>query len=78
MDIDKDFWPCPLAHCGLPLLGPTDERVTIGEITSARANGFKGNRFLYTALVPKEEIPGLPIRLASTFSLVTHPTRMPT
>jgi hypothetical protein len=56
MDIDKDFWPGPLAHCALPLLGPTDERVTIGEITSARANGFKGNRFLYTALVPKEEV----------------------
>src|SRR5882724_6975206 len=56
MDIDKDFWPGPLAHCALPLLGPTDERVIIGEITSDRANGFKGNRFLYTALVPKEEV----------------------
>jgi hypothetical protein len=38
-----------------------DERVTIGEITSARANGFKGNRFLYIALVPKEEVPALPM-----------------
>ena len=56
MDIDKDFWPGPLAHCALPLLGPTDERVIIGEITSDRVNGFKGNRFLYTALVPPEEV----------------------
>ena len=48
MDINKEFWPGPLAHCALPVLGPTDERVIIAETTSDPANGFKGNRFLYS------------------------------
>jgi hypothetical protein len=55
MDIKNDYWPAPLAHCAKPLLESSDERVIVGEITSDPANGFKGNRFLYTALVPKED-----------------------
>src|SRR5271157_4145903 len=49
-------WPPPLAHCGDPLLQATDEWVTVGEVTSEPANGYKGNRFLCTALVPSDEL----------------------
>jgi hypothetical protein len=56
MELTRDHWPPPLAHCGLPLLGPSDEHVVIGEITSEPANNFKGNRMLYTALVPPENL----------------------
>lgn len=56
MELKRDYWPPPLAHCGLPLLRPADEYVTIGEITSDPVNNFKGNRMLYTALVPTENL----------------------
>jgi hypothetical protein len=56
MDLSHDYWPPPLAHCGQPLLDPTDEYVTVGEITSEPRNNFKGNRMLYTALVPAESL----------------------
>ncbi len=56
MDLSHDYWPPPLAHCGQPLLDPTDEYATIGEITSEPRNNFKGNRMLYTALVPIESL----------------------
>ena len=56
MDLSPDHWPPPLAHCGQPLLDPTDEYATIGEITSEPRNNFKGNRMLYTALVPIESL----------------------
>src|ERR1017187_2478096 len=56
MNLSHDYWPPPLAHCGQPLLNPTDEYVTIGEITSEPRNNFKGNRMLYTALVPAESL----------------------
>jgi hypothetical protein len=49
-------WPPPLAHCGDPLAQATDEWVTVCEVTSEPANGYKGNRFLYTALVPSNEL----------------------
>jgi hypothetical protein len=56
MNLSHGYWPPPLAHCGQPLLNPTDEYVTIGEITSEPRNNFKGNRMLYTALVPAESL----------------------
>ena len=49
-------WPPPLAHCGEALVLTTDEWVTVAEVTSEPVNGYKGNRFLYTALVPSEEV----------------------
>lgn len=48
-------WPPPLAHCGEPLVSSTDEWITVAEVTSELANGYRGNRFLYTALVPPED-----------------------
>lgn len=54
--LPQGSWPPPLAHCGDPLVQPTDEWVTVGEVTSEPANGYKGNRFLYTALVPSDEV----------------------
>jgi len=51
-----DFWPQPLRHCARPLVTAADEDVTIGEITSEPVDGFSGNRMLYTALVPLEEV----------------------
>jgi hypothetical protein len=54
-----DAWPAPLAHCGKPLVDPTDDRVTIAEISSDPATGFKGTRMLYTALVPIEDLAGV-------------------
>ena len=56
MNLTHDYWPPPLAHCGEPLLDSTDEYVTVGEITSEPRNNFKGNRMLYTALVPAESL----------------------
>jgi len=56
MELKHDAWPPPLAHCGLPLLSATDQYVVVGEVTSERVNGFKGNRLLYTALVPQESV----------------------
>ena len=49
-------WPPPLAHCGEPLSLSTDEWITVAEVTSEPANGYKGNRLLYTALVPPEDV----------------------
>jgi hypothetical protein len=49
-------WPPPLAHCGQPLSQSTDEWITVAEITSEPANGYKGNRLLYTALIPKADV----------------------
>lgn len=51
-----DAWPPPLAHCGKPLVEPSDDRVTIAEISDQLVNGFSGNRMLYTALVPMEDL----------------------
>jgi hypothetical protein len=52
----EDFWPQPLRHCARPLVTAADEEVIIGEITSEPIDGFSGNRMLYTALVPLEEV----------------------
>lgn len=49
-------WPPPLAHCGRPLSQSTDEWITVAEITSEPANGYKGNRLLYTALISKADL----------------------
>jgi hypothetical protein len=54
--LPPDVWPAPLAHCAKPLVDPTDDRVTIAEISSDPVNGFKGTRMLYTALVPVEDL----------------------
>lgn len=52
----EDFWPQPLRHCARPLVTAADEEVIIGEITSEPVDGFSGNRMLYAALVPLEEV----------------------
>lgn len=54
--LGENVWPSPLRHCALPLLRDTDERVTIGEISGESVGGFDGNRMLYTALVPLEDV----------------------
>jgi hypothetical protein len=53
--LPDDFWPAPLAHCASPLVTDADEEIVVGEITSDPANGFLGNRMLYTTLVPVED-----------------------
>jgi hypothetical protein len=52
-------WPPPRAHCGQPLSQSTDEWITIAEVTSEPANGYKGNRLLFTALIPKADLSGV-------------------
>jgi hypothetical protein len=52
----ENVWPSPLHHCALPLLRETDERVIIGEISGEAVEGFNGNRMLFTALVPLEDV----------------------
>lgn len=49
-------WPPTLAHCGDPLAQVTDEWITVAEVTSEPANGYKGNRILHTALVPSADV----------------------
>src|SRR5580704_14694812 len=55
-NLDENSWPGPLGHCGRPLVTSADEEVTIGEISGEAIEGFTGNRMLFTALVPLEEI----------------------
>jgi hypothetical protein len=55
----QDFWPRPLRHCARPLIADGDEEVTIGEISGEAMDGFSGNRMVYTALVPLEELSGV-------------------
>jgi hypothetical protein len=54
--LNDDFWPPPLRHCGHPLLSSVVEEVTIGEISGEPVDGFQGNRMLFTALVPLEDV----------------------
>ena len=54
--LDDDFWPLPLRHCARPLLTSADEEVTIGEISGEVIEGFAGNRMLFTALVPLDDV----------------------
>jgi hypothetical protein len=56
MPLATDAWPPPLAHCGSPLVGPGDDRVTIAEISDEPVSGYKGTRMVYTALVPMEDL----------------------
>lgn len=49
-------WPGPLKHCSRPLVSDADEEVTIGEVTSEPVGGFTGNRMLYAAMVPLDEV----------------------
>jgi len=55
-NLDENSWPGPLGHCGRPLVTSADEEVTIGEITGEAIDGFSGNRMLFTALVPLEDV----------------------
>jgi hypothetical protein len=50
------LWPPPLAHCGEPLVKVSDEWITVAEVTSEPANGYKGNRLLYTGLISKANV----------------------
>lgn len=52
----ENVWPPPLRHCQLPLLRDTDERASIGEISGESVGGFSGNRMLFTALIPVEDV----------------------
>ena len=52
----QNAWPPPLSHCGKPLVEPHHDRVTIAEVSDAPIDGYTGTRFLYTALVPMEEL----------------------
>lgn len=54
--LQQNFWPSSLAHLAEPWIAAEDERVTIAEISSDPVNGFAGNRLLFTALVPKDEV----------------------
>jgi hypothetical protein len=54
--VAADFWPRPLQHCSRPLVTENDDEITIGEVTSQPVVGFAGNRMLYTAMVPHEEV----------------------
>jgi len=54
--LKDDFWPPPLRHRGRPLLSSVDEEVTMGEISGEPVDSFVGNRMLFTALVPLEEV----------------------
>jgi len=55
-NLGEKAWPRPLLHCGRPLVASADEELTIGEITGEAVDGFPGNRMLFTALVPLEEL----------------------
>lgn len=48
--------PAPLRHCARPLVTADDEYVTIGEVSSEPVDGYRGNRRLYAALVPAEDV----------------------
>jgi len=52
----EDFWPQPLLHCSRPLVTAADIEITIGEISWDAVDGFMGDRMLYTALVPTDEV----------------------
>src|ERR1700734_2725589 len=55
--VDTTFWPASLAHLTLPYVDASSQYVTIAEISSELANGYPGTRLLYTAMVPKDEVP---------------------
>lgn len=52
-------WPGPLKHCARPLVSDTDEEIVIGEVTSEPVNGFAGNRMLFTAMVPLNDVASI-------------------
>jgi hypothetical protein len=54
--IEEDFWPASLAHIAEPYVAPSDEYVIVGEVSSEPANGYRGNRLIYTALVPRGQV----------------------
>ncbi len=54
--IRASWWPAPLRHVGESLLKPTDDYAAVAEVTSEAINGYVGNRLLYTALVPYNQV----------------------
>lgn len=52
---EEEFWPASLVHLAQPYVAPSDEYVVVGEVSSELANGYHGNRLIYTALVPREQ-----------------------
>ena len=55
-EIAENHWPRPLQHRALPLVSAIDTEIKIAEISCEAVNEFPGNRMLFTALVPAEEI----------------------
>jgi len=54
--LEDGFWPAPLKHCALPLVGDADEEITIGEVSDEPVDGFTGNRMLFAAMVPLTDV----------------------